>query len=207
MGTTRDLRPKPDLCLQLTEDLRDRAHWSGVLNATLMCFRSAAKIRTLSMRPGTMAVDVKTPWPDIFTHYPRLTSIRIEHQADFDCMFAALYLVQEVPAVPQLRAVSFAGARVPPRYWESRVTWTDPTNGNEEKCGERGALFAEALMKRMGVGVPLSKFYLQPRHSGTRHLWSTLGKGSSNESDFMVHARQLIEPVKLWNWKECGMGL
>ncbi|KZV70428.1 hypothetical protein PENSPDRAFT_752618 [Peniophora sp. CONT] len=207
LGTTQDLRPKPDFCLHLTDYIEDCVGQDNALIKVLAFFNTAPELHTLSMRPGAMG-DVKIPWADTLLQHPRLTAIRVDNEVHFDGIFEALYFGQEPLLVRELKTVSLP--RFSPDtdgFWREHVNWANPTN-KKKKSGERGALIANVLLQRAAAGVPLMNIYLDRSMLDRSHwLWEALARGGKDHPEFMKQAQQIFKPAELWDWEEWGKGL
>ncbi|KZV70429.1 hypothetical protein PENSPDRAFT_752619 [Peniophora sp. CONT] len=205
LGTTQELRPKPAFSVQLTNYIGGR-NQDNALGKAVTYFRAATELRTLSLRPG-LTMDIKLPWPDVFSQYPHLTAIRVDHEDDFNHLFEALYFAQEPLPVRELRTISWPYVSDGTHYWNEHVNWTNPENKKKKKRGERGALLANVLLQRAAADAPLTSICLDQSQLQSEELWASLAKGAKGHPEFSQEARGIFKPVTVWNWDDWGRGL
>ncbi|VDB91807.1 unnamed protein product [Peniophora sp. CBMAI 1063] len=207
LGSTQELRPKPNFNLQLTNYISERK-LDKALGNLVSSFRTATYMRTLSVRRAGPLVQTKMPWLEILTQYPHVSAIRVDREEDLNHLLETLYFVQEPLLARELRTISIAPAALSSKsyYWNRELNWTHPTSKNKKKRGERGVLLASFLLQRSAAGAPLSSIYFDPEHLQSREMWSALDKGGRGHPNFVHEAKQVFKPMKLWNWEDWGSG-
>lgn len=205
LGTTQSLRPKPNFSLQL-DKFFDQHNPHDILNKLISLFRVATELRTLSVRPGEMTA-VELSWLDILTHHPRLKSIRVDDETDFDHLFEALYFVQEPLPVRELRTVSLPRYKFWMDIWDEQVHWANPATTNEAVVGERGALLASVLLRRAAAGAPFTSMYLDQSPSQAHKLQLALARGGERHPGFLRMTQKIFKTVNVWKWEDWGRGL
>lgn len=208
LGTTQNLRPKPDFHLHLNNYIGGRGA-NNTLKRAMTYFRAATDLRTLSVRPGILT-DIKLDWLDILTKYPHLTAIRVDDEADFTRILEALHFVQEPLLARELTTISlprYQGWRL---YWSEHINMTNPANKKKRKRGERGALLASVLLQRAAAGAPLANIYLHPSQlqmPQMQDILDAITKGAKGQSELVQNARKVFQPAKMWDWEDWGRGL